>query len=1452
MINKIIAFSIKRKFIILILVLVWIIWGVYSMLSVPLDAVPDITNNQVQVITTTPNLGTSDIEQFVTYPVELSMSNLPGVIELRSISRFGLSVVTIVFKDNMGTYLPRQLVQEKLSEVKDQIPKGFGEPFMAPISTGLGEIYQYTITPKPGYDSVYSPMELRTIQDWIVRRQMSMLPGVVEINSFGGYQKQYEVAVDPDKMKSMDIGIMEIFEALEKNNENTGGAYIEKDKMANFIRGEGLLRNIKDIESIVIANIEGVPVLIRDVATVKYGSSVRYGAFTKDGKGEAVGGIVMMLKGENSNEVIKRVKERIEEVQKSLPEGLEIKPFLNRSKLIKSTTGTVAENLTLGALIVIFFLIILLGSFRGGIILASVMPLSLLFAFSLMHIFGVWANLMSLGAIDFGIIIDGAVIMVESVMLMVASRYKSNSSGLISEKEMEAITYSASSQRGNSVFFGLLIILIIFFPILALTGIEGKMFKPMALSTSFALIGGLILSLTYVPAISVILLKSKPKKKKSISDRMMQGMIGLYEPILLYALKARKAILLFVIALLAFSVFTFTKIGGEFVPKLDEGDIAFQALLHPGTSLSEAEETSTKLQQIVLDNFPEVEQILGRIGVAEIPTDPMPMDIVDMFVILKPKSQWVSASTKAELVEKMKEKVSVLPGVNFEFTQPIEMRFNELLTGVREDVSVKLYGEDLDVLAAKAQEMAKIISTVEGTADLRVEATSGLPQMTVQYKREKIAQYGLNIRDLNTIVRAAFSGESAGVIFEGEKRFDLVVRLEKKHKKNIESIRNLYVHLPNGNQVPLEEVARIDFVDGPMQISRDGTKRRIYVGINVRNRDVESTVHEIQQKLDAQLKLPAGYYIKYGGAFENLNRAKKRLTIVVPLALALIFILLFLALRSIKQTLLIYMAIPMAAIGGIFSLYIRDINFSISAGVGFIILFGVSVINGLVFINTLNALKKEGVDNLLDRIMKGAKEVFRPILLVGSVDIVGFIPMALSHSAGAEVQRPLATVVIGGLLTATILTLIVIPVLYYFFESSGKANKKSLILPGKSSIIMIVLLLAGTTTAYKTTMAQNTTPLSMQQAIQIALKNNSKIKAASLGIEKQEKLKKAAFGIDNTSFSYSNGQLNSSLIDYEWNVSQDFKFPTTYITQSKLQNQKVTLSEHALSIAENELIRNVKAAYTQLAYGYSRMQLLSALDSIYRNFANAARIKYETGASMLLEKAAAQGKYQEIKLQKQQAQADIEIYMQQLKRWMNTKRPVDIEDQALKKMDVDPLQDSIALNDNPMLQYYRQLIKISEQEYALQKADFLPGFTLGYFNQQIEGVPGYSGIQLGINVPVFFWNKSAQSQAAKVEIMINRSEYEDYQMRIKTQFNIKLQAYFQYKNQLDYYENQGLAIADELIKYAQKAYSLGEIEYVEYIRNIDQGIDIKTQYIYKLEQYNMSIIELDYLMGFLN
>lgn len=818
MINSIISFSIKNKLIIGIMMIAWIGIGIFSMKNVPIDAVPDITNNQVQIITTSPNLGTVDIEKFVTYPVELAMANLPGVNEIRSISRFGLSVVTVVFDDKMETYLPRQLVSEKLAAVKDQIPQKFGEPFMGPITTGLGEIYQYTLEVAPEFENKYTDTDLRTYQDWIVKRQMAMLQGVVEVNSFGGKVKQYEVAVDPDRLKSMGISITDIFKVLEANNENTGGAYIVKNHKANFIRSEGLAKSIEDIENIVVKNDTGTPILVKDVATVGYGSAIRFGSFTKNGKGDAVGGMILMLKGENSNDVIELVKERVLEIEKSLPEGISIKPFIDRAKLIKKTTNTVSSNLLEGGLIVIFVLVLFLGNFRGGLIVASTIPLSLLFAYTLMNIFGVWSNLMSLGAIDFGIIVDGAVIIVESVVFYTIQRVRKTESGELSQNEIDDITYKSSSKMMNAAFFGQLIILIVFIPILTLQGVEGKMFTPMAMTFSFAVIGAMILCLTYVPMASALFMSEKPSQKVLWGDKFINWLSGKYEQILQKALNKKEIILSISVVLFGLAVFTFTNMGGEFIPKLDEGDIAMQALLKSGSSLEETEKVATLIEKTILENFPEVTEVLSRIGVAELPTDPMPMDIADMFVMLKPQNEWVSAESKEELIEKIKHKLAFIPGVNYEFSQPLELRFNELMTGVRQDVAIKLFGEDLNKLAGYAKKMSEIIGTVEGVAEIKVEATKGLPQMTVQYERKKIAQYGLNIQDLNTIIRAAFSGETAGVIFEGEKRFDLVVRLKDEHKQSIDNLKNLYVVIPNGNQIPLKEVAKVSYQDGPMQI----------------------------------------------------------------------------------------------------------------------------------------------------------------------------------------------------------------------------------------------------------------------------------------------------------------------------------------------------------------------------------------------------------------------------------------------------------------------------------------------------------------------------------------------------------------------------------------------------------------------------------------------------------
>ncbi len=1036
MIEKIIGLSLKNKVVVGFFILALIIWGLFSLSSLPIDAVPDITNNQVQVISIAPTLAVQEVERFITAPIEVSVANIPDEIELRSISRLGLSVVTIVFEDHVDIYKARMLVNERLKEAESQIPKGLTDPELAPVSTGLGEIFQYVLQTKPGYENKYTAMDLRTVQDWIVRREMLGTPGVADVNSYGGYLKQYEVAVNPEKLRSMNLSLTDIFDALEKNNENTGGAYIDKNPNAWFIRGIGLATSLEDIEKIVVKNSsQGIPVLIRDVATVQYGYAPRYGAFVVD-TAEAVGGVVMMLKGANAHQVIDNVKERIKIIQQSLPEGVVITPYLDRTDLVNRAIGTVSKNLLEGGLIVVFVLVLLLGNIRAGLVVASVIPLSMLFAISLMKIFGVSGNLMSLGAIDFGLIVDGAVIIVESVVHRITmSKHHNPGIAPLSRKQMDEEVFTSSKRMMNSATFGQIIILIVYLPILTLVGIEGKMFRPMAQVVSFAIVGAIILSLTYVPVASSLFLNKKTNNTGRISDRIITKIQNAIDPVLNLALKKKIEVIILSFILFAGSVWVFTNLGGEFIPQLEEGDLAAGVMTLQGGSLSHTMEMVEKANKILLTNFPEVKKAVCKIGSAEIPTDPTPMETGDYIITLKDKSEWTSAKTREELIQKMEEKLSVLAGVKFEFQQPIQMRFNELMTGSKQDVAIKIFGDNLDILASNGAKIEKLISSIPGIEDINVEKVTGLPQIQIEYNRDRIAQYGLNIGDINRMVKTAFAGSSAGVIYEEEKRFDLVVRLEKDYRTGLDNVRNLYVPLPNGGQITLDQLANVNIKAGPAQVSRENTKRRVTVGFNVRGRDVQSIVDEVRGKINSSLKLPPGYFVTYGGQFENLEAAKKRLAVAVPIALLLIFVLLFLTFHSFRQTLLIYSAVPLSAIGGVFALWIRDMHFSISAGIGFIALFGVAVLNGIVLISEFNHLEKEeGITDIYERVRKGIKTRVRPVIMTASVASLGFLPMAISTSAGAEVQKALATVVIGGLISATLLTLIVLPVLYVLFS----------------------------------------------------------------------------------------------------------------------------------------------------------------------------------------------------------------------------------------------------------------------------------------------------------------------------------------------------------------------------------------------------------------------------------
>jgi len=1464
MINKIISYSINNKFIIGLFIVALVGIGIWSMATIKLGSVPDITNNQVQVITVAPNLGTEDIEQFVTYPVELAMANLPDVIELRSVSRFGLSVVTIVFKDEAGTYLPRQLVQEKLTEVAEEIPEGFGSPFMAPITTGLGEIYQYTLKVKEGYEDKYDAMELRTIQDWIVKRQMALVPGVVEVNAFGGFVKQYEVSINPDKLKSFGLTMNQVFEALKANNANTGGAYIEKNHQANFIRGEGLARSLEDLENTVVITQNGSPILIRDVAEkVGYGSQVRYGAFTQDGH-ESVGGQILMLKGQSPSNVIDNVQKRIDEIQKSLPEGVYIEPFLSRSELIARTTSTVEKNLIEGSLIVIFVLVLLLGSFRGGLITASVIPLSLLFAFVLMKQFGIWANLMSLGAIDFGIIVDGAVIIVEGMVLHIHQRIK-KSNAPIDQAEMDEIAYDSGSTMMNSAFFGQLIILIVFTPILFLTGVEGKMFRPMAFTFGFAVLGAIILCLTYVPMISALFLK--PTKNQNgwfakfensidrFSDKIMAALNKAYKPLLSFALRFKAAVVIGAVALLVIAGYIFGNMGGEFIPKFDEGDIAMQALIKPGSSLTESIEASKKLQNIVTQ-FPEVKTMVSRIGVAEIPTDPMPMDIADSYIILeKDKSKWTSAESKEELIEKIQEKIAVIPGVNFVFTQPVELRFNELLTGVREDVAIKLYGEDLGVLADKVQEMAAVIRTVPGAADLNVEATSGLPQMTVVYNRAKMAQYGVTVDKLNDYVSAAFAGEKASVIFEGEKRFEVVIRLAKEFRQDINNLKNLYIDLPSGAQVPLKEVADISYKPGPMQISRDNTYRRISVGVNVRGRDVKSMVEEIQQKLEKEVKLPPGYYVTYGGSFENLQRATDRLMIVVPIALFLIFILLYFALKSFSQSAMIYMAVPLAAIGGVFSLWIRGMPFSISAGVGFIVLFGVAVLNGLVLINKFNELKESGMTNIKDRIYEATHERLRPILLTATAAIMGFIPMAVSTSGGAEVQRPLATVVIGGLITATFLTLVVVPILYSWLESrkERKNNGDDTSYINKSKTIIPVLILVGGFLSSGTLWAQNnpmSQTLTIEEAIAMAKENYPSLKESQAIIEREQAMKGTSFDFGSTSlYTGREDQGVQQGVLSTYGVQQGDIDVLSGFSKTKFYKERIKLGEKFYVINEQQLVRNVMQAYEQINYNKAQLRFTEQLDSVYSNFKTAAELRYDTGETGKLEFIAASSEYQQIQVLRQQAYDDIEIAKRALKQYLGTDQEIETVGLPYQAMNAITILDSTSVANNPLLQYSMQNAEVSKANIGVEKSQFLPKFSLSYDKLKYNDFSGFSAYQVGISIPLWFFPQKSRVKAAKAGAMVAENQYLEQKAITESRVSQLLKSLEKTQKTLDYYQEGALILAEEQITTAELASKEGEIDYVNYITILNSAIRIKQNHLQFINQYNQQAIELQYQLG---
>lgn len=1451
MLNAIIRFSVRNKLIIGLFTLALIVWGIVDLRNLPVDALPDITSNQVQIITVSPSLAAPEVERLITFPLEQANANIPGLKEMRSISRFGLSVVTVVFDDDTDIYWARQQVGERLNQVREQIPPGAGNPELAPATTGIGEIYQYVLRPKKGYEGKYDLAELRSMQDWIVRRQLLGTPGVADVSSFGGYLKQYEIAVQPDHLKSMNITVADVFEALEKNNQNSGGAYIEKGPAALFIRTEGLAGTTAELEKIFVKHTtSGIPVYLKDVAEVRIGHAIRYGAMTYRDQGEVAGAVVLMLKNANASEVIENVKARIEQIRKTLPADIVLETFYDRTKMVDNAIGTVKTNLLEGALIVIFVLVLFLGNLRAGLIVASVIPLSMLFAVIVMNIFGVSGNLMSLGALDFGLIVDGAVIIVEAVLHRLSHSKSFAGINRITQTRLNEEVESSAGKMMSAAVFGQIIILIVYLPILTLTGIEGKMFRPMAQTVSFALIGAFLLSLTYVPMMSSLCLSKKLSHKDTWADKMMSVLQGWYKPLLKKALAFPKVVVAMAVVLFAVAVLIMTRLGGEFIPKLEEGDFAVDARLLTGSSLTETIKQTQKAAAILQNRFPEVENIVTRIGASEIPTDPMPLEMTDIMITLKPKKEWTSASSFDELANKMSRALEEIPGMTNGFQYPVQMRFNELISGARQDIVCKIFGENLDSLSTYANQMGNIVSTVAGAKDIYIETVTGLPQVVIKYNRESMAHYQLNVADVNQVIRTAFAGESAGIIYENERRYDLVVRLEDEGRKDLSDVQQLLIPTPAGLQVPLYQVASVDIKEGSNQIQRENAQRRIIVGFNVRGRDVESVVDELSKKADSRLKLPAGYYIKYGGQFENLVEATQRLSIAVPVALLLILVMLYFAFGSLKYGLLIFSAIPLSAIGGILALWARDMPFSISAGVGFIALFGVAVLNGIVLIAEFNRLKQTGLQDIQQIIMEGTRIRLRPVLMTASVASLGFLPMALSQGAGAEVQRPLATVVIGGLITATMLTLVVLPVLYRWFEKRGM--KKSRVKP--AATVILFFLLCGAVQAQQR--------LTLDEMLKMGSKQNLNLQSVKKESDYWKQLQSGVFDPGKAQLGGEYGGINGVKNDTRFFVSQGFNLPVVYRRQRQLYKNEQTAQEQLANWKQAELQREIKLVFYALTDGMERKKLLQQLDSVYSRFQQAADLRLRAGESNVLEKTTADAQLLQLQLQQQQLDADILILQQQLQWLLNTEE-LFLPAYATLKMEDITLPDTSSIADHPQIQYNKLQEQTAAAQTNVEKAKLSPDFAVGYSNQSVIGYHSEDGISqkyysgsnrfhiasVTVGIPLFNSATKARIKAGRVHQETAKLHTKATEQYIKRNLQQLIAAYKKELNNLEYYENAGLQQAELIIKAARLSFENGEISYLEWTTLMNNAANIQLNYMNAVHQYNQTLIELEYLTG---
>lgn len=1457
MIDKLIAFSVRSPFTIGLLVLVMAIWGGYSLKTLPIDAVPDVTNQQVDVITNSPNLSSLEIERYITTPLEMAMANIPGLVEARSYSKFGSSVVKLIFTDDTDIYWARQQVFERLTQVQAEIPEGAGTPILGPVSTGLGEIYQYVIRPKDLNNSPYTLTEIRTIQDWVVRRKLLGLPGVADVSGYGGYAKEYQAQIKTDRMKALGVSVDELYEALNKGNSNTGGAYIEKDNKAFTIRGIGLAQSLEDIENAVIKKNGSVPILIRDVADVEFGHALRFGALSNNGEGEVVGGSILMMKGANGNEVITRLKERFAEIQKELPPGLTIEPFLDRSKLVNAAISTVAKNLIEGAVIVMIVILVFLGNWRASLLAASVIPLAMLFAFIWMKQFDVVGNVMSLGAIDFGLLVDPAIIVVESAVLLLALSLSKFAGKKMTYKDRQEVVISAAAEVKKSVIFGGLIILIVYVPILTLQGIEGKMFSPMAKTVAFAIIGALILAVTYVPMMCAVLLRPpKSVHHDGFSEKIVQFFLKGLRPVIRLGLRYKIVVIAFALVVLAAGIIGFGRIGGEFMPQIQEGDMVVDMDLPVGTTLSESIRQSQIFQEGIMKEFPdEVEGIVSKIGTSEVKVDPLPLESQEVYVELKDKKYWTKAHDQQELAIKVNEYMAQFPGPLYAISQPIESRVNDMISGARTQVVVQLYGTDLDTLVAKTKQIIQIVRNVDGAVDVKGSKVFGLPQLNINYDRQRMAVHGIKVEQVNRAIQMAFGGATAGVVYEGDRRFDVTLRLTGEDRTRPENIENLLINDQNNNPIPLREIAKITESVGPSEIVHENMKRVVNLGFNVRGRDLQSVVDDVIKQVDAKVKLPKGYEINYGGDFENFGRAKARLSIVVPIALLVIFGLLFLTFRNFRDSFLIYAVVPLSAVGGVFSLLLRDMNFSISAGVGFIALFGVAVLNGILLISHFNTLGDEGMDDPNERVMKGIEERFRPILMTSFVAALGFMPMALSTSVGSEVQKPLATVVIGGLLTATILTLLVLPILYAIF--AGKSKKGGSVKNSAIPATAVVALLIGasflTTNASAQTKpevpeVEDVRELTLEKALELTKRGNPQTRLADLRIEKERVLLPATFNLDAPRI-YTQAPSGT---DYRLGFFQNLQFPTVYTNQRKAQRQQIKLNEAEKGVVFNDLSYQVRSIYNDILY-YNRMITnYQQQDSLLANFVRVTDVRLNVGQISRIERLNAEAQYRENAIYLKQSKARLRGARIQL--WILTGLAPDSSRVILGDFKRLTYGSAISAADtsfssNPRLAFYEQNRKLNESMLKVERSRALPGISFGYMNQGDRETNVRYRWEFGLTVPLWQWQYKSRQAGARKDIEIAQQQISLNSYELRGAYDKAASDYRAYSEALDYYESFGLNQANEIIKAAQDSYRLGSIGYYNFLLNLQEAFRIRAEHLEAIHNVNNSIITIQYLKG---